>query len=115
MVTYWCGDAQQAITVVYDVDGGDTLQVTGASLLAADEDHVLLGSQLTRDDLRHGVEGSVYLLDLDRRTLGRTGPELHDAQVDLAGGLVLSNQPGPDDAKNVYDVVWNVARLAQHD
>ena len=62
-----------------------------------------------------GVEGSVYLLDLDRRTLGRTGAGLHDAQVGLAGGLVLWNQPGPDDAKNVYDVVWNVARLPQHD
>ena len=29
-VTYWCGDELQPTTLVYDVSGGDTLQVTGA-------------------------------------------------------------------------------------
>ena len=29
----------------------------------------------------------------------------------MTDGLVLWNQPGPIDDKDVYDVVWNVARL----
>jgi hypothetical protein len=58
--------------------------------------------------------GSTFL-DLDRRTLTRFGPGLHEEDVDVAGGLVLWNQPGPNDAKDVYDVVWNVAHLPLSD
>ena len=104
VVTYWCGDVAQATTRVYDVDGGDAIQVAGAGFLAADEDHVLLATA-------QGEPGGVYLLDLDRLTLARIGPAMHDAQVGLADGLVLWNQPGPIDDKDVYDVVWKVARL----
>jgi hypothetical protein len=104
VVTYWCGDDAQAVTVVYDVDSGDAVQVTGAGLLAADGGQVLLAPGA-------GGPRGTYLLDLDQVTLARIGPGVHDAQVGLASGLVLWNNPGPADAKAVYDVLWKVARL----
>jgi hypothetical protein len=102
VVTYWCGDELRAITLVYDVDRGEVLQVTGAAVRAADEDNVLLGAD------RSGR--GVYVLDLDRLTLARISSATPEAQVGLADGLVLWNQPGPLDDKDVSDVVWKVAR-----
>lgn len=107
VVTYWCGDEAEAVTRVYDVDSGAAVQVAGAGSLATDEDHVLLAPAQGAHDAR----GGVYLLDLDQLTLARIGPGTHDAQVGLANGLVLWNQPGPIDDKDVYDVVWKVARV----
>ena len=107
VVTYWCGDEAEAVTRVYDVDSGAAIQVAGAGSLAADEDHVLLAPAQGAHDAR----GGLYLLDLDQLTLARIGPGTHDAQVGLANGLVLWNQPGPIDDKDVYDVVWKVARV----
>ena len=89
--------------VVYDPDGGSAVQVAG-SLLTADEDHVLLTSTT-------GEPGGIYLLDLDRLGLARIGSGLHEPQVDLGGGLIIWNHPGPIDAKDVYDVVWKVAAV----
>jgi hypothetical protein len=103
VVTYWCKD-EQPVTLVYDVDGGDAIQVDGANLLAADEGHVLLAAA-------GGGPSGTYLLDLDRVTLARIGPGLHEAHVGLAGGLVLWNNLGPLDDRDVYDVMWKVARL----
>ena len=57
------------------------------------------------------ASGGVYLLDLDRLTLARIGPGTHDAQVGLANGLVLWNQPGLSTTRTSYDVVWRVARV----
>ena len=94
------------MTRVYDVDSGDAIQVAGADVRAADEDHVLLS--------RLGHDG-VYLLDLDRLTLARIGSAPHEAQVGLADGLVLWNHPGPLESKDVYDSVWKVARLPLDD
>lgn len=110
VVTLWCGDEAQAITFVYDVDSGGAIQVAGARLQAADEGHVLLVAT------QGASGGGLYLLDLDRLTLARIGSAIHEAhQVDLADGLVFWNQPGPIDDKDVYDVVWNVARLPLDD
>ncbi len=50
------------------------------------------------------------MLDLDRLTLARISSATPEAQVGLADGLVLWNQPGPLDDKDVSDVVWKVAR-----
>lgn len=102
VVTYSCGDAAQALTHVYDVDGGDAVQVAGAVVRAADEDSVMLSAA-------QGEHGGIYLLDLDRLSLVRIGSATHDAQVGVADGLVLWNQPGPLDDTDVYDVVWQVA------
>jgi hypothetical protein len=112
VVTYFCGDEPESVTLVYGVDGGETLQIADATFLAADQSHVLLApfSNDGRDNLR-----GLYLLDLDRRTLTRFGPGIHEWDVDVAGGLVQWNQPGPIDAKDVYDVVWNVARVPVND
>jgi len=107
VVTYWCGDETEPFTRVLDGEGGDAIELPGASLLAAEEGYVLLVSAPNGN----ASPGGIYLLDLDRGTLGRIGPEVHDAQFAMAGGLVLWNQPGPSDAKDVYDVVWNVARV----
>jgi hypothetical protein len=104
VVTYWCGDDPTLVTLVYDVDGAAAVQVAGASLLTADEDHVLLVSG-------EGGPAGLYLLDLDRLAITRIGPGIHEVQVGLADGLVLWNQPGPIDDRDVYDVVWKVARL----
>jgi hypothetical protein len=104
VVTYWCKDEQQPVTLVYDVDGGDAIQVDGAYFLAADEGHVLLAAA-------GGNPRGTYLLDLDAVTLARIAPSLHEAHVSLAGGLVLWNNLGPLDDKDVYDVLWKVARL----
>ena len=92
------------MTLVYDVDRGEIIQIDGADVRAADEDHVLLWAD------RSGRAG-VYLLDLDRLTLARIGPAPHEAQVGLTDGLVLWNQVGPLDDKDVSDAVWKVARL----
>ncbi|MGZ5418683.1 MAG: hypothetical protein ACXWDI_16055 [Nocardioides sp.] len=102
VVTYWCGDQAQATTIAYGAGSGDDIQVSGAALLAADDDHVLLAAA-------QGQPSGVYLIDLDRLTLARIGSGIHEAQVGLADGLVLWNQPGPIDDKDVYDVVWKVA------
>jgi hypothetical protein len=99
VVTYLCGDKAQAATFVYDVDGGDAVQIAGR-LLTADEGHILLAA------------GGIYLCDLDRLTLARIGPGPHETQVGLAGGLVLWNNPGPIEDN---DVVWKVARLPLDD
>jgi len=104
VVTYWCKDEQQPVTLVYDVDGGDDIQVDGAHFLAADEGHVLLAAA-------GGNPRGTYLLDLDAVTLARIAPSLHEAHVSLAGDLVLWNNLGPLDDKDVYDVLWKVARL----
>ena len=105
VVTYVCGDGNRALTVIHDAGGTDTVQVDGASLLAADEDRLLLAA--AGDDL----VGGLYLLDLAPLTLSRVGEGLHDEQLGVAAGLVLLNRPGPLDADDVYDVVWQVARL----
>jgi hypothetical protein len=111
VVTYVCGEVQ-AMTLVYGVDGGGALQIVDAAFLAADESHVLLAGPSSdgRDN-----SGGLYLLDLDRRTLPRFGPGIQEGDVDVVGDLVLWNQPGPSDAKDVYDVVWNVARVPASD
>lgn len=108
VVTYFCGgqgDEVEPMTLVYaaDADGG-AIQVARAGFQAADENHVLLAPA-------RGEPAGLYLLDLDRLTIARIGPGIHEAQVGLADGLVLWNQPGPIDDKDVYDVLWKVARL----
>jgi hypothetical protein len=50
-------------------------------------------------------------LELEGLTISRIGSGIHDEQVDLAGGLVVWNSPGPLDSKQSYDVVWRVARV----
>jgi len=99
VVTYLCGDESQ-VTVVYDVEGADAVQIDDASLLAADEGYVLLRGP-----------GGTYLLDLHGLALARIAPAVHEDQVGLGRGVVLWNNPGPIDDKDVYDVVWKVARL----
>jgi hypothetical protein len=108
VVTYWCGEQAQADTLVYDVPSGESVQVARASFQAADEDHVLLAPA-------SGEPAGLYLLDLDRLAITRIGPGIHEAQVGLADGLVLWNEPGPIDDNDVYDVVWKVARLPLDD
>ena len=104
VVMHVCGDELRVMTLVYDVDRGEVIQIDGADVRAADEDHVLLWAD------RSGRAG-IYLLDLDRLTLARIGPAPHEAQVGLTDGLVLWNQVGPLDDKDVSDAVWKVARL----
>jgi hypothetical protein len=92
---------------VYDVDRGDVVQVAGAALLAADGDHVLLRAAA------RGPADGFYLLDLEHRALTRFGGATQPAEYEFAlvDGLVLWNQAGPIEDRDVYDVVWNVARL----
>jgi hypothetical protein len=105
VVTYWCGDDVGATTTfVYGAGGGSAIQIAGASLVAADENHALLVSALESPD-------GVYLLDIDRHRLTRIGTRGHEAVFALANGLVLWNEAGPIDDRDVYDEVWNVARL----
>jgi hypothetical protein len=103
VVTYFCGDEAQAVTLVYDLAGSDAVRIDGASLLTADNGYVLLGG------------GGTYLLDLHELALAQIGPGLHENQVGLGRGVVLWNNPGPVDDKDAYDVVWKVARLPLDD
>jgi hypothetical protein len=109
VVTYWCGDSLHPVTVVYDLHGA-AVQVDGAALQTADEGLVMLtppgGGAHGKGD-----PGGIFLLELDDLTITRIGSEIHDAQVDLAGGLVLWNTPGPLDSRQIYDVVWRVAHV----
>ncbi|HET9999015.1 MAG TPA: hypothetical protein VFQ17_15955 [Nocardioides sp.] len=97
VVTYWCGEPSprsDTVTVVYDTDGGRTIQVPGAGLLAADQRHVLLAPP-------SGTARGMYLLDLDTVTMGKAntsvGPSFlahidsqrHNFPVALAAGLIL--------------------------
>ena len=97
VVTYWCGEPSprsDTVTVVYDTDGGKTIQVAGSALLAADQDHVLLAPPL-------GTAHGMYLLNLDTLTMGKAstsvGPSFlahinsprHNFPVGLASGLIL--------------------------
>lgn len=104
VVMYVCGDELRTMTAVYDVDRAEVIQVAGAGLNAADEDHVLLGADRSK-------QAGVYLLDLNRLTLARIGPGTHERQTDVVNGLVLWNRAGPLDDKDTYDAVWKVARL----
>ena len=111
VVTYWCGDGRdewEPMTLVYEADGDGAIQVARASFQAAHEQHVLLAPS-------RGERAGLYLLDLDRLTITRIGPGIHEAQVGLADGLALWNEPGPIDDNDVYDVVWKVARLPLDD
>lgn len=103
VVTYLCGDRQRMETVVYDPDRGTAHAVPGAVVRAADPQHVLLVGQ--------GEKGPTFVLDLATAELSRIGPSPFEGQVGLAGGLVLRNEAGPSESKDVYDVVWNVSRL----
>jgi hypothetical protein len=97
VVTYWCGEPSprsDTVTVLYDTDGDKTVQVAGATLLAADQDHVLLAPPL-------GTAHGMYLLNLDALTMGKAstsvGPSFlahidaprHNFPVGLAAGLIL--------------------------
>ncbi len=109
VVTYACSGKETALTVVYAPDGGDAIQVPGASVLAADQGSVLLGGAI------RGEPSGTYLLDLDHESLVRISPAAPENEHDVAGGLVLWNTAGPIDDTKVYDVVWQVARVPSFD
>lgn len=116
VVTYWCdsGSSDHAIplTLVYEPDGSRVVRVEGASVLAADDERLVLSS--SSDDTvpaTHPGTSATYLADLDNLTVSRIGLGPHEAQVALDAGLVLWNSPGPADSRDVYDVVWRVGRL----
>ena len=116
VVTYWCdsGAAEHAnpLTMIYDPDGSRAVRVDGASVLAADDRHVLLsGSIDDGEEVPHPGHASAYLVDPDDLTLSRIGRGPHEAQVGLDAGLVLWNEPGHLDDNSVYDVTWRVAQL----
>jgi hypothetical protein len=98
VVTYWCGEPSprsETVTVVYDTDGGKTVEVVGSALLAADQDRVLLAPS------SGGTARGMYLLDLDALTMGKAstsvGPSFlahidsprHNFPVGLSSGLIL--------------------------
>lgn len=116
VVTYWCdsGAAEHAnlVTMIYDPDGSRAVRVDGASVLAADDRHVLLsGSTDDGEEVPHPGNASTYLVDPGALMVSRIGLGPHEAQVGLAAGMVLWNEPGPIDDQDVYDVVWKVGRL----
>jgi hypothetical protein len=85
VVTYWCGEPSprsDTVTVVYDTEGGHTVQVAGAALLAADQRHVLLAPPM---GTAHGTD----LLDLDTLSLAHVEGPRHSFPVGLAAGLIL--------------------------
>jgi hypothetical protein len=110
VVSYPCDVGQ--MTVVYR-PGEDPVAVRGASALAGDDGHVVLATATTYVGALVASDGpgSTALLDLSDLSLARIGTGPHEPQVALAAGLLLWNTPGPTDSKDVYDVVWNVARL----
>ena len=96
VVTYLCGEPSprpDTVTVVYDTDGGPTIQVAGSAVLAADPGHVLLAPAF-------GTRG-MYLFNLDTLTVEKAstavGPSFlahidsqrHSFPVGLAAGLIL--------------------------
>jgi hypothetical protein len=97
VVTYWCGEPSprpDTVTVVYDTDGGRTVEVAGSAVLAADQGHVLLAPA-------RGTAHGMYLLDLDTLTTGQVGRSVgpsflssinsprHSFPVGLAAGMIL--------------------------
>jgi hypothetical protein len=86
VVTYWCGDPSprmNSVTVVYDPDGGKTVEVAGSTLLVADQGRVLL------DPAQRGPRGGTYVLDLEALNLARIDAKLHSFPVGLGGGLLM--------------------------
>jgi hypothetical protein len=97
VVTYWCGEPSprpDTVTVVYDTDGGQTVEVPDSAVLAADQGHVLLAPPA-------GTAHGIYLLNLDTLTMAKAntavGPSFlatidsprHNFPVGLASGLIL--------------------------
>ncbi|TGN64111.1 hypothetical protein EXE59_09235 [Nocardioides eburneiflavus] len=112
VVTYLCdsgSDVPGSTTVVHDRQGGRAVEVADATVVAADDSHVVLAGP--SDGVDHPGVSSTYVLDLTELTVARIGGGLHDTQAALAAGLLLWNTPGPRDSQDAYDVVWKVARL----